>query len=506
MTSQGTTGADGTKRRIEINESVPAPALKGLAKFIETYYLTPNLHYFRPPSYQQAESKEGDRFEFSWNLDLTKIKEPLIASPSTISVSLTMSSAGATVDFSDYDPMAPRVGQICAHVADDIEAVIVAYLTYTKRTSLHVVFSLGKEEKMEAPSQTSTSLRREFIKRVFAGNTVNLYLMLIVASFVFIFLLGDNALIALLIVQALALFFSDRLVMGAGTVRPTKDQPEVTIVTVLSTPEAIRSLATRGNQVMRQIREEFRKTVFAENVESPETKVAVHSILIQAGVNCTLDDIEIKTRNPYALVQAAAERFHLPLPKITVVNTPVDNAAASGISPGRSSMTITAGALEDLDDEELESVIGHELGHIRGRDPVILFAVTSVMYIGGLYLWLPVLLELGLFYFVLAFGVIYLVGKFLETRADTASVAVLGKPIVLASALTQIGFRQLYYEKYSPQARFIDWLRFDPHPPIYFRIRRLSRIAARGGEIKHALLLSIRDIISGFFGALLGQG
>ena len=111
-------------------------------------------------------------------------------------------------------------------------------------------------------------------------------------------------------------------------------------------------------------------------------------------MNCSLDDIEIKTRNPYALVQTAAERFHLPLPKITVVNTPVDNAAATGISPRRSSMTITAGALEDLDDEELESVIGHELGHIRGRDPVILFVVTSVMYIGGLYLWLPVLLDL----------------------------------------------------------------------------------------------------------------
>ena len=40
--------------------------------------------------------------------------------------------------------------------------------------------------------------------------------------------------------------------------------------------------------------------------------------------------------------------------------------------------------------------------------------------------------------------------------------------------------------------RFIDWLRFDPHPPIYFRVRRLSKIAAKGGEIKHALLLSIR--------------
>ena len=53
----------------------------------------------------------------------------------------------------------------------------------------------------------------------------------------------------------------------------------------------------------------------------------------------------------------------------------------------------------------------------------------------------------------------------------------------------------------------MDWLRFDPHPRSTFsRVRRLSKIAAKGGEIKHALLLSVRDIISGFFGALVGQG
>ena len=71
-------------------------------------------------------------------------------------------------------------------------------------------------------------------------------------------------------------------------------------------------------------------------------------------------------------------------------------------------------------------MIGHELGHVKGRDPVILFGVTSVMYIGGLLLWLPLIIYLGFFYFILAFGVIYLVGKFLETRADTESVIVLG--------------------------------------------------------------------------------
>jgi heat shock protein HtpX len=83
-------------------------------------------------------------------------------------------------------------------------------------------------------------------------------------------------------------------------------------------------------------------------------------------------------------------------------------------------------------------------------------------------------------------------------------VVILGRPNFLASALTRIGFTQLYYERYSPRARFLDWLRFDPHPPIYFRVKRLSRMAEKGGKISHTLLVSIRDCISGFFGALAG--
>ncbi len=503
MTPEGTPG--GATKRVTIGESIPPAALKGVAKFMETYYLTPNLRYFSPPSYQQSESGGGESLEFSWKIDLTKIGEPVIANPPTLSVSLTLSSTGATVDFHDYDAGAPRMGQICARVSDDVEAVIVACLTNAKRTSLHFVFSLGREEKMEAPSQASPNYRREVIKRIFAGNTINLLLVLVLVSFVFIFFLGDNALVAILAVQVIALVFSDKLVMGAGVVRPTKDQPEVTVVTVLSTPEAIRSLSKQTKVVMQKMKEYFEASVSSVNAESPETKLALHRILVQAGVNCSLDDIQVRTRNPYELVKTASETFHLPMPKIAVVNTPIDNAAATGISQGRSSMTITAGALEDLSDGELLSVIGHELGHIKGRDPLILFGVISVMYIGGLYVWFPLFETLGLFYLILVFAVMYVVGKFLETRADTASVVVLGKPGLLASALTQIGFRQLYYEKYSPRAKIIDWLRFDPHPPIYFRVKRLSAISSRGGDIHHILLLSVKDVISGFFNALAGR-
>jgi len=93
------------------------------------------------------------------------------------------------------------------------------------------------------------------------------------------------------------------------------------------------------------------------------------------------------------------------------------------------------------------------------------------------------------------------VGKVLETRADTESAVTLGNPQTLATALTEIGMRQFYHEKYSPVAKLLDWFQFDPHPPIYFRIQRLSNFPKDPGKVKHITLLSIKDCIVGFFSA-----
>ena len=486
--------------RVQVESAVPASAVEGLADFITTHYLTPNIQYLKDGGFSSG--KDGARRNIIWTLDPSKSARVLPAGFPELTVRLSVSPGETVVEFPGADVSRRDVKAICDHIADDIEAVATSYLTHAKRTSLHFLFSVGHQE-WDMPK--SGGFGKDALKRIFAGNNMNLYLILMAVSFVFILLLGPYGVVAIVVVQLLALIFSDRLILGAGTVRVTEQHPEVAVVRVSCSPEVFQSLKKQGRKVASSVRDEIDKAVSSGNVGDPATKDAVYRILQQAGVTCSPDDIEVRKTNPYETVKKVAARFGMPMPKITLVNTPVDNAAATGISPGHASITITAGALEDLGEDELQSVLGHEFGHIRGRDAIILFIVTMVVYLGGLYLWLPIIIDLGLFYFLIAFGFIYLVGKFLETRADTESVMVLGQPGVLASALTRIGFAQLYYERYSSQTRFFDWLRFDPHPPIYFRVGRLAKMSEKDTRIKHALLDSVRDVVSGFFGSLLGS-
>lgn len=488
--------------RVQLQTGLPPSAVSGLGDFIETHYLTPNIGYMTGGGFSSA--KVAESRHYTWTLDPNKSAYLMlpIGFPE-VTANLDVSSAGVSIEFTGFDPSDTKIVSVCDRIADDIRILITSFLDHARRASLHFVFSVGHTDH-EVPPEAEGNLGRQVLKRIFAGNNMNLYLILIALSFVFILFLGEDAIVAILAVQGLALVFSDRLMLGSGNVRVTEEHPEVAVVQVNCSPDVLRSLSLQGKKVVGQIGDEIDKAISTGNVEDQDTKAAIHDVLVRAGVNCAVDDISVKKSNPYNIVKDVSQKFGLPLPKITMQNTPVDNAAATGISPHHASITITAGAIQDLNSAQLESVIGHEFGHIKGRDPIILFAVTMVMYLGGLFLWLPVLLDLGFLYFLLAFGVVYLVGKFLETRADTESVAVLGGAGLLASALSNIGFTQLYFERYSPRARFLDWLRFDPHPPIYFRVARLSQMARRGGEIKHTLWVSVRDCISGFFGALAG--
>ncbi len=73
----------------------------------------------------------------------------------------------------------------------------------------------------------------------------------------------------------------------------------------------------------------------------------------------------------YQIVERLCAKTGLPMPKIYVIPTGSPNAFATGRNPAHASVAVTAGILDLLNDDELEGVLAHELGHVRNRDILI---------------------------------------------------------------------------------------------------------------------------------------
>ena len=56
------------------------------------------------------------------------------------------------------------------------------------------------------------------------------------------------------------------------------------------------------------------------------------------------------------------------MPKLKMMESDALNAFATGMSQKQYSITVTTGLLDRLNDAEVESVLGHELTHIRNGD------------------------------------------------------------------------------------------------------------------------------------------
>ena len=134
--------------------------------------------------------------------------------------------------------------------------------------------------------------------------------------------------------------------------------------------------------------------------------------------------------------------------------------------------------------------------------------ISSLEFLLRFYVFLPYISAFGLLsfwlYFIVAIGLIYFFGKFLEGRADLDSAKIIGQPKVLAEALRKIGFKRLF-PLYKREPEFKDyrrseWLRFDPHPPAYHRISQLEKLK-KAEKIEHTFLRTIKDNIKGFLSA-----
>ena len=311
--------------------------------------------------------------------------------------------------------------------------------------------------------------------------------------------------ILLILSQFTFVFYSNKIIARSSDWTITKDNP---IIHFLEYQPPIGSLGTLDDY--KQIPPEqlviLKKEVYEEIIAKHGAIDCqeAEKIFTKYNVSCRLGSLSTKKINVYELVKKVADRFGYKVPKIVISNTMVPNAAASGPSPSRGIVLITTGLLVQLEEPEIISVLGHEFGHLKGRDPLVLFGLLSAEFLFRFYVLLalfPIIFSSFLFfvYFFAVMTLIFFIAKFFEARADLTSAIMMGQPKVMATALEKIGFHRLLFER-TPSFRRQEWVGLDSHPPIYFRVDRLESL----GEtmIKHPLIQSIRDVVRGFLATL----
>src|SRR6266404_4009952 len=211
----------------------------------------------------------------------------------------------------------------------------------------------------------------------------------------------------------------------------------------------------------------------------------------------------------YQIVERLTQRVGIPMPKIYVIPTESPNAFATGRSPDHASVAVTHGILGLLNDEELEGVLAHELGHVRNRDILISSVAATIAgaitYLAHLAQWGMIFGGYGgdrnerregggglagllmIFLAPLAASLIQLaVSRSREYSADDTGAHWTGNPYALASALAKIdAYSRRMPLVASPStahlfiiAPFLGGMNFgnlfSTHPPTAKRIERLT--------------------------------
>jgi heat shock protein HtpX len=154
------------------------------------------------------------------------------------------------------------------------------------------------------------------------------------------------------------------------------------------------------------------------------------------------------------MTRQLCQRMDLPMPKLWVIPEQAPNAFATGRNPKNSSVAVTAGLLELMNQEELEGVVAHELAHIKNRDILISSIAATVgaaltymahmaMFFGGRHddedAPNPMVALLMLILAPVAAGIIQMaISRTREYAADETAARAIGSGSGLASALGRL--------------------------------------------------------------------
>jgi heat shock protein HtpX len=85
-----------------------------------------------------------------------------------------------------------------------------------------------------------------------------------------------------------------------------------------------------------------------------------------------------QNENPklHETIENLSRESKIKTPKLMVAQIPIPNAFAYGSPIAGNRVAVTSGLLKTLDNDEVEAVVGHELGHLKHRDMQIMMFVS----------------------------------------------------------------------------------------------------------------------------------
>ena len=163
-------------------------------------------------------------------------------------------------------------------------------------------------------------------------------------------------------------------------------------------------------------------------------------------------------------VTELATKSGIPTPKLATVSDPTPNAFVFGRTTRDATLAVHEGLLTQLNKEEIRGVIGHELGHIKHKDFLVMTALSSLPLIAYM-IWLVtypaarlmtdggrkregVDIRVVLWLFAIVSYVVYIISllfvmrlsRLREHYADAYSAYVTESPRDLESGLTKITY------------------------------------------------------------------